>query len=54
MKLTTHLHTVPGLGMSGAVPSFSLRLHRVQRDNFTFKDVEFSCVVSYGTVTGGY
>ena len=36
MKLTTHLHKMPKLRMSGATPLTSpIRLHGVERVNFT-------------------
>ena len=38
VKLTPHLHLVPKLGMSGAIPQlpYNLCLHGVQRHDFTF------------------
>jgi hypothetical protein len=42
MKLTTHLIVL--LGMSGAVPPFSLRLHGVYRHNFIFKNAWWTVV----------
>ena len=36
MKLTTHLHLVLNLRMTGAIPLLSVCLHGVDRDKFTF------------------
>jgi hypothetical protein len=36
VKLTTHLHLVPGVGISTAIPLSPIHLLGVSRDNFTF------------------
>jgi hypothetical protein len=49
--VTTHLHLVPRLRMSGAIPLHRLRLHDMQGHNYFSHDVEVA--VTWGTVPRG-
>jgi hypothetical protein len=40
MKLTTHLHLMPGLGMSGAIPPFLRSVHNFAITVFPLETVD--------------
>lgn len=51
MKLTTNLHLVLRLGVSGIIPPFHICLHDLHRDNFTCIYTAIATLVPLGTFT---
>ena len=41
MKITTHVHLVPKIGMSGATSIHLMRFHEVERYKFTLDERNF-------------